>query len=142
MVRSQIRVRGVTGDGREIHDVLIPVPLVTRTGTNGDMVNAHRRQQKMAIGDESPSSQEKYSSTVNPVESRRRLALARGTSLAKANVEACVLKEALHAMTDDHWWTYEFELIGGWMTFLDPFLDVVQGGRGGGGGSPERAHGV
>ena len=49
VVRSQIRVRGVTGDGREIHDVLIPVPLVTRTGTNGDMVNTYRRQQKMAI---------------------------------------------------------------------------------------------
>eukprot|EP00966_Prymnesium_polylepis_P191736 4443457-Prymnesium_polylepis.1 len=66
----------------EIHDVLIPVPLVTRTVTNGDMVKAHRLEQNLAIGDESPSPQEKYSCTVNPVESRRRLALARGTSLA------------------------------------------------------------
>ena len=110
----------------EIDGVLLPVPLVTRTVTNGEMVKAGRLHQNMELGAELPSTEEKYTCTVTPVESRRRLALARGRTPEQANLEACILKDALLAMKDEDWWAYKFELIGGWMTFLDPFLDVIQ----------------
>ena len=52
----------------------------TRTVTNGEMVKAGRLQQKMELGAELPSTHEKQTCTAAPVpvESRRRLALARG----------------------------------------------------------------
>ena len=45
-----------------------------------------------------------------------------------ANHEASILKDALLPMKDEDWWAYKFELIGGWMPFLDPFLDAIQNG--------------
>ena len=106
-----------------IDEVFIPVPLVSRSVTMGQVLKAYRQHWNQGVGSNTPSSQERFLTTIAPVESRRRFALARGRSVANANFEACILKDAMIAMDDEDWWAYKFELIGGWLEFLNPYLD-------------------
>ena len=113
----------------------------TRTVTNGEMVKAGRLQQKMELGAELPSTHEKQTCTAAH-EKQTRLATPIGYfnccwqpgnpglkrsspwPMEYANHEASILKDALLPMKDEDWWAYKFELIGGWM----PFLDAIQNG--------------
>ena len=110
----------------DICNVQIPVPLRSRTVTNGDMVKAARAHHGQPVGADAPTAEEKKVYTVGAVESRRRFGLARTPHHEQAaNYEACILKDALYAMDDEMWWKYEYELIDGFMEYLHPFLDAL-----------------
>ena len=109
----------------EICNVQIPVPVRSRTVTNGDVVKAARVHQGKPVGEDTPTAEEKKVYTVVAVESRRRFGLARTHREEAANYEACILKDALYAMADEMWWKYKYELIDGHMEFLLPFLDAL-----------------
>ena len=104
-------------------EVFIPVPVVSRSVTMGQVLKALRQHKNQGVGSNTPSPDERFTVTIAPVESRRRFALARGRPEADANREACILKDAMMAMDDEDWWAYKFELIGGWLEFLNPYLD-------------------
>ena len=113
----------------EIGGVNIPVPLSCRTVTMGDVVKAFRVKDGQDAGGATPPVEEKLKLSLSmvPVESRRRCSLARHRNEGRAEREAEILKDALHAMEENEWWSLEFELIDGWCDFLKPYLDVVQG---------------
>ena len=114
-------------DFEEISGVWIPVPLRSRTVTIGELVKAHRIKEDVPIVEDKPGEREQYMFTIFPVESRRRFALARTRDDESADEEARVLKNVLLAMEEERLWNYKFELIAGWIDYIHPFLDAVQG---------------
>ena len=101
----------------------IPVPVRSRTVTNGDVVLALRAKEgRSAEG--TPSEVEEMTCTMIATESRRRFCIARGRTDEAAAMEACILRDALRAMDEDQWWRYEYELIDGLADFLTPFLEA------------------